>query len=551
VPLRSSARLTALVLLLAPAVAAAQGGNHPPAPDSARGSARGAAHDSTSAAVVSEVVVERRQVFDVTPESPWFEKIMNKFHVTTRENVIRRELLVQPGNTYDSARAAESERNLRALNAFRLVTVDSASRDSSLATQVVTGDAWTTKPYLSLRSTGGQASVGIGINESNLLGRLISVGAKYKHEPDRSSLELSLNAPRVIDQRVGVSGAYTDFSDGRKATFEVGLPFLSLSSMSRLQVDGEAFDGRVLQYTNGDPDPSDSLRRKFAIARLTVGRAMRASPLGYLRLELTGQTRREDFDSEPPPANFPRSVTGAVTAAAEARRAHFIVTQNYRNIGPQEDVDLSLTVRAGASLAPGQWGYERTGIGPLLNLSTGLSFGGRAPGFSLLEAEATTLYNSAGLDSGTFTLRSTTAFQLGPRNAAFLFVGGGRKRNPAPGAEFDLGLTRGPRAFPQHSFTGDHVVFTSAEYRWTAIPELWSLVGIGLAGFFDYGGAWFGGSPRRTGTDTGIGLRIGSARFPSVNGAVRVDLAYRFANDVESAGWVVALGTGFVFERIR
>jgi outer membrane translocation and assembly module TamA len=77
------------------------------------------------------------------------------------------------------------------------------------------------------------------------------------------------------------------------------------------------------------------------------------------------------------------------------------------------------------------------------------------------------------------------------------------------------------------------------------------LVGIGVAAFVDHGGAWYAGSPRRTGTDAGFGLRIGSARFPSVNGAARADIAYRFPNDVEQGGWVLVLGTGFVFEKAR
>ena len=134
---------------------------------------------------------------------------------------------------------------------------------------------------------------------------------------------------------------------------------------------------------------------------------------------------------------------------------------------------------------------------------------------------------------------------------AVFYLGAGRDKNPFPGEEFDLGLTRGPRAFPQHAFTGDRGVMSTAEYRWTAIPELAKLIGIGVAAFVDYGGAWYGGSPKRTGTDAGVGLRVGSARFPSINGAARIDMAYRFANDVEQAGWVLVLGTGFVFERIR
>ena len=122
------------------------------------------------------------------------------------------------------------------------------------------------------------------------------------------------------------------------------------------------------------------------------------------------------------------------------------------------------------------------------------------------------------------------------------------QKNPYPGEEFDLGLTFGPRGFPAHSFTGDRAFFTTAEYRWVAADNLFGLVGIGLAAFGDYGGAWYSGSATRTGTDVGVGIRLGSTRSASGKAVTRIDLARRFPNDVLGAAWVVAIGAGFPFE---
>jgi hemolysin activation/secretion protein len=104
----------------------------------------------------------------------------------------------------------------------------------------------------------------------------------------------------------------------------------------------------------------------------------------------------------------------------------------------------------------------------------------------------------------------------------------------------------GPRAFPSHAFTGDRAWFATAEYRYRVIPDLAKLAGIGVAAFADRGGAWFAGSPQRNGTDVGIGLRIGPTRQADLR-TMRIDLARRFANDVEPAGWVVVVGKGFTF----
>jgi hemolysin activation/secretion protein len=118
-------------------------------------------------------------------------------------------------------------------------------------------------------------------------------------------------------------------------------------------------------------------------------------------------------------------------------------------------------------------------------------------------------------------------------------------RNPAPGAEFDLGLNYGLRSFPAHAYTGDRRILMNAEARWLLSPRLFGLVGAGVAAFVDHGGAWFHGSPRRTGTDAGVGLRLASIR--EAGNVWRVDVARRFETDRLPGELVVSVGSGFVF----
>ena len=88
------------------------------------------------------------------------------------------------------------------------------------------------------------------------------------------------------------------------------------------------------------------------------------------------------------------------------------------------------------------------------------------------------------------------------------------------------------------------------EYRWTTFPQVFQLYSLGIAGFVEYGGAWYQGSPTRTGVDAGFGLRFGSLRATSLKGAARIDLAYRFGNSATPSGWTIVLGTGFPFEQV-
>jgi hypothetical protein len=224
-------------------------------------------------------------------------------------------------------------------------------------------------------------------------------------------------------------------------------------------------------------------------------------------------------------------------------RARFLVTRGYAGFGREEDVDLGLTLRVGLQAAPKLFGYERDGLGPEVSGRIGARLPG---GFAHLDALATGLYTSAGLDSGSVQLGGTIVLQSNPRHMAALHLEGGWLKNPVPGEEFDLGLGSGPRAFGSHAFTGDRSIFASAEYRYTVVENLAGLVGLGVAGFVDYGGAWYSGSPRRTGWDAGVGLRVGASRS-SDTPALRFDLARRFATDVEPAGWVLTVGKGFAF----
>jgi hypothetical protein len=227
-------------------------------------------------------------------------------------------------------------------------------------------------------------------------------------------------------------------------------------------------------------------------------------------------------------------------------RASFLVTRGVAGFAREEDVDLGFTLRIGALAAPKVFGYDHNGIGPQLTAR----LGARVPGgFGYLEALGGGLYSSSGLDSGTVQLAATAVLQPGTHQVGILHIDAGWQERPFPGEEFDLGLGLGPRAFRSHAFTGDRSIFATAEYRVTVVDDFLGMIGLGLAGFVDHGGAWYAGEPRRTGWDAGVGLRMGASRSTDTD-ALRFDLARRFGNDAQGAGWVVTVGKGFVFSSL-
>lgn len=494
--------------------------------------------------VVRALEIRRNDIFDPSENTSWFTGLANRLHITTREGVVRRELLIAPGEPFDSARAAETARNLRALGVFRRVQVDSVRTDSGLVMRVTTSDGWSTRPDFRFRSTGGQAEYTIAFIEDNLFGTATQASVKYRKTADRTTTSFGFLQPRFISRNIRLGLEYQDRSDGRRYGVLVGRPFYSLESPISFLFLVDNRKEQVLRFINGERTASDSLERSFNLERIETAIALRRSRRGYVRAGLVAQVRSDEMIQESSALPVVRTgTTGAAGAFLEVRRAHYLLTHGFVGFGREEDVDVSTAIRVGALVAPKAFGYEENGIAPFIAGRAGTSFGA---GFLFADLRANGLYDSGGLDSGSVTLGATIVLQPAPRHTLVIHGDGGWLRNPLPGEEFDLGLGSGPRAFRSHAFTGDRTYYATAEYRYTIAEELWKVVGVGLAGFADYGGAWYDGSTRRTGWDAGLGIRLGASRAAGVE-AIRIDLARRFANDVDGAGWVLVVGKGLTF----
>jgi hypothetical protein len=475
--------------------------------------------------VIHRVQLQRRDIFDPNERS-WLARLANGLHIRTRAPVIRREVLLRPGEPYDSALVAESERNLRALGIFRRVQIDSVRTDSGR-----------------FRSTGGEVAFTIGMIETNLLGTASQAALRYRNDPDRSSIAVGFRRRRLFAGTVGLGLQYENRSDGRVAGMALEQPFFAQTSRRAFRLETEDRKERVLRFREGLEPARDTLNRRFTLVRGSAAWAVHASTSGFLRAGVSAQVRRDDTVRVGATGAFPRTVTSSFGPYVVWNRARFLVTRGYAGFAREEDVDIGTTVRLGLQVAPGPFGYERSGLGPEVSGRVGAKL---PAGFAYIDALANGLYTTAGLDSGSVQLAGTVVLQPNARHVAVLHLEGGWLKDPVPGEEFDLGLGTGPRAFGSHAFTGDRLVFATAEYRYTLIEDLAGLAGIGIAGFVDHGGAWYAGSPKRLGWDAGVGLRVGASRSTDTP-ALRFDLAHRFANDVEDAGWVVTVGKGFAF----
>jgi len=209
----------------------------------------------------------------------------------------------------------------------------------------------------------------------------------------------------------------------------------------------------------------------------------------------------------------------------------------------QQDVDLSTSIVLEARIAPSGFGYARTGFGSAIRIRGGVSAGS----VMLRGAVAANgLFNSAGLDSGKVVASVTAAIVPGNRHATLLRIQGGALSNPAPGNEFDLGFSVGLRGFEPHSFVGTRALWGTLEHRWYALPRILDQFGLGLAGYFDFGGAWFADQDSRWGSELGIGLRT-SSRLGATAESGRIDLGYLIGPGIAGSRLVISAGSSIRF----
>lgn len=493
---------------------------------------------------IDTILIINRNIFDPDADAPGFlARLANRLHARTRAWVIRRALLVNPGEPYDSARVAESERALRNLHVFSRVRLDTTRLGGRLALRVATTDGWSTKPQLGYSSAGGSVSWLAGLVEDNLLGTATSLTAIYNKTPDRTSLSFGYFSPHFVGRRTGLAAGFSDKSDGRVGTWQLGLPFYETAAPHAFTTDGEAASERVLVFR--DAALASTLEHRTLVFGVTAGFAPRATSRDYLRVSLAAQWRREDFATEAS-AVIPRSVFGTAGTALDVAHVRFQVLERFNSYARREDVDVSQLLHFGVWVAPRAWGYPsgEAGVGTELAAQLAAPWPG---GFAVLRGAGNGVFTPSGPDSGRVSGAVTVASQNLRSQTLILHVEGARLRRSKPGEEFDLWSTQnGPRVFAIHEFTGTRMAWAALEDRLVVADELWGLVAVGVAPFLDYGGAWYADEAARLGGDIGIALRLGPTR--SVRGDVaEFALGYRFGAGFTGSRWGFAIRKGVTY----
>ena len=165
----------------------------------------GTAQSDDSDRYIRSITIVRHNVHP-QPDSTlnWSQRLQNRFHIVTHENVIKRDLLFTEGDKLDEQLLQESERLLRKHDVYGSVDVTwtEAGRDSA-DVFVETEDQWTILPSFILESGGGLVGLGASLEEWNFLGKGKMLYAEVYNENDiGTSVTVAYEDPRMFGTRI-------------------------------------------------------------------------------------------------------------------------------------------------------------------------------------------------------------------------------------------------------------------------------------------------------------------------------------------------------------
>lgn len=504
-------------------------------------------------AVIGDIHIFSGDVFDLTDpkEDGLFYRVVNALHIETRDDVIRRQLLVHSGDPFDADAVAETERLLRKnrfLQSAEVVPV--VLDDGTVDLNVITDDTWSLTPSISFSRAGGHNTGGFEIEEQNLLGMGSRIKVGYKSRLERDETFFSYKDTQLGASRAELSFSMADNSDGSAATLLLQQPFYAMDARHAGGVFIDTFDQVDPLYQLGEvydevQHSSDRIELFYGwsdglvngnVSRWQVG-------LGYDRQQFLAT------DFAPVPGDIPADRRDVYPFVGyEWLQNRFEEAVNADNIQRVED-------RFIGSRIAGRLGYASEALGSnddawLYSLEAQTGFKFRDDDTLLLHGRFDGRQSALGDDRYRFEVGAQYYLQQSPQRLLYMELRGIEGDGLDTNEQLALGGETGLRGYPTRYQTGKRQVLVTLEQRFYTDWFPFQLFHVGAAVFFDAGQSWDLDGPADVDLgllrDVGIGLRIGSPRSSSGR-MLHIDLAYPLdgPQDLRSAQFLVATSTSF------
>ncbi|MEO1248152.1 MAG: hypothetical protein AAFX56_20945 [Pseudomonadota bacterium] len=488
-------------------------------------------------AVIGELILDRQNVFDLSnpDENNWFYALANRWHIVTRESLIRRQLLVSEGDPYSERLVDESERILRQ-NAFlfdanvRPVAVDGNRVDVEVATR----DVWTLVPDVSVSRSGGENRTKFGIEDTNLLGRGQLIRIARTDDVDRTSDSIEYADNNISRNRWSLAARLADNSDGRSNLLRFTRPFIALDT--RWSAGFSVLDDvrETPLYRLGDEAAEFQRKRRYASA---FG--------GWSRGLMSTRTRRFTAGFVYDDNRF-AAVPGSSleTVVPEDRKLvypflgfeivedRFETGNNRDQIGKTEDFYLGTRFSATLGWADSGLGSDRDAAIFTANFSKG--FGSLKKRALILNFDGGARNESGRTANAVANLSARYYWRWADKRTFFMTLAATAGHNLDLDNPIQLGGNTGLRGYPLRYQSGDSKLLFTVEQRFFTDWYPFRLVRVGGAVFADVGRTWgrnpIGENELGWLRNAGFGLRFAPTRA-SANKMIHLDLAFPLDGD--------------------
>jgi hypothetical protein len=519
--------------------------------------------------VIATISIENHNIFDASdPNLPRHlrlaYRIANTLHAPTRASVIRRDLLIRPGQCFEPGLLIESERLLRANQFIAQAAIrHSLDADGNHHIVVETYDEWSTQVDLRASLDGGFAFNGASLRESNFLGTGQTIELFYLKYDANRDYGIGFHTHQLAQSRWHLGAALGETRSGALALQSLAYPFRDEAGRRAARQELRWLD-RYFDYliTNDGTERHLLLPTRTRALDLAAihrfGQPGRQTTLGaalsFTEIDFPGGTSAaeiiegDDFDHRHPADSlWLQPVRQQITPLRTLRSLVLVGRRNiswakrtgFDTLRGEQDIqlgtDAGLALGRSLTALPGEHhlytavdiygGTEWNGLlltGRLRGDARHFLEDGNTDGWNDIFAETELL---------AYWKPSPEARQTLVLRAAA--TGGWETRTPF---QLSLGGDLGVRGYPRESFPGGRRVLFSLEDRLTFNGPLRNIMDLGATAFVDLGRTWPGDAP--FGIDSGwraaagIGLRNA---FPTGGRRTyRIDLALPIRPDV---GW--------------
>lgn len=510
--------------------------------------------------IIRSITIEVAPVFE-GEDLQWLYRTANNLKIKTKEYVIRQDLLISEGDTYDHFRVMESERRLREqrfLNNIKIIhKVDGNSVDLIVHVQ----DTWTLVPQGTLSNGGGSSKREIGLVESDLLGHGKRVEAMLSEVDGRKDIETVWDDQRLFGARSRLIAAAFDREDGQRYLGSVGLPFRSVLDPYSWKAGGESSDivGRLFQY--GDTRylyrrDTKNVDLRFTFAPAPTEKRTDRFTFGY-RTDRNhyAQATQEDFDV----LNLdPEYVSNDISQLPQDRElmgpvfGYELIESNFISLAyidrfqRVEDYNLGNQFNSEVHIAPKAFGSLDNSFQLFANFARGLQTSQTA--FFRGELGVSSRLDDSDFNNTLFRGELKYYNVLGPKFLGDLYLGKHTLAstiflNYGHDLDGDRQLIAGAgnvlRGYQARAFTGDKLIGVILEDRSTLVEDVLQIMSIGTTVFAEAGGASSSPLGNILGdeiySDVGVGLRFGFPRS-SGGGVIRLDLAVPLRDGPDGTG---------------